>query len=422
MDTATAFRHLAIAVGLGLLVGLQRERAKSGLAGLRTFALITMFGAICGMLSATLGAWIIAAGFLALAALIVVGNVAALKQGVTDPGLTTEIAILLMFGVGAFLVNGNESVAIAVGGAVAVLLQFKDPLHGFAARLGDKDLRAIMQFALLSLVILPALPDRAFGPYGVLNPRQIWWMVVLIVGISVAGYIAYRLLGEKIGLALSGILGGLISTTATTVSYARRSATLPDASRQAAAVIMIASTIGVVRIVVEVGAVAPPFLRIIGPPLAIIFGLLAILSAAVWFAASNKKKPTAMPPQDNPSELKPALFFGLLYAVALLAIAAAKDYLGSRGLYAVAALSGLTDMDAISLSTARLVSTGGLDPQNGWRLILLAFLANVAFKGGLVALLGNRSLLAWIGPLFAITLSAGALLLWLWPGGPGISQ
>ena len=155
MDTATAFRHLAIAVGLGLLVGLQRERAKSGLAGLRTFALITMFGAICGMLSATLGAWIIAAGFLALAALIVVGNVAALKQGVTDPGLTTEIAILLMFGVGAFLVNGNESVAIAVGGAVAVLLQFKDPLHGFAARLGDKDLRAIMQFALLSLVIPP---------------------------------------------------------------------------------------------------------------------------------------------------------------------------------------------------------------------------------------------------------------------------
>lgn len=418
MDTAAAFRHLAIAVGLGLLVGLQRERAKSGLAGLRTFTLITMFGAICGMLSATLGGWVTAAGFLALAAMIVVGNVAALKQGVTDPGLTTEIAILLMFGVGAFLANGNESVAIAVGGAVAVLLQFKDPLHGFAAKLGDKDLKAIMQFALLSLVILPALPDQTFGPYGVLNPRQIWWMVVLIVGISVAGYIAYRLLGEKIGLALSGILGGLISTTATTVSYARRSAEVPTASRQAATVIMIASTVGVVRIAVEIGVVAPAYLRTAGPPFAIMFGLLAILSGVVWFSATNKKQ-VAMPSQSNPTELKPALFFGLLYAVALLAIAAAKDYVGSRGLYAVAALSGLTDMDAISLSTARLVSTGGLDPQNGWRLILLAFLANLTFKGGLVALLGNRALLAWIGPLFAITLAAGALLLWLWPGSPG---
>jgi uncharacterized membrane protein (DUF4010 family) len=418
MDTAAAFRHLAIAVGLGLLVGLQRERAKSGLAGLRTFTLITMFGVICGMLSATLGGWVTAAGFLALAAMIVVGNVAALKQGVTDPGLTTEIAILLMFGVGAFLANGNEGVAIAVGGAVAVLLQFKDPLHGFAARLGDKDLKAIMQFALLSLVILPALPDRTYGPYGVWNPRQIWWMVVLIVGISVAGYIAYRLLGEKIGLALSGILGGLISTTATTVSYARRSVQFPDASRQAATVIMIASTVGVVRIAVEIGVVAPAFLRTAGPPLALVFGLLAILSVVVWFCATNKKQ-VAMPSQNNPTELKPALFFGLLYALALFAIAAAKDYLGSRGLYAVAALSGLTDVDAISLSTSRLVSTGGLDPQNGWRLILLAFLANVAFKGGLVAVIGNRGLLVWIGPLYAITLAAGASLLWLWPGGPG---
>jgi uncharacterized membrane protein (DUF4010 family) len=414
MNSPVAFRHLAIAVGLGLLVGLQRERAKSDLAGLRTFPLITMLGAICGMLGVTLGGWIPAAGFLALAALIVIGNVVLLKQGATDPGLTTEIAILLMFGVGATLVNGNEGIAIAVGGAVAVLLQFKGSLHGLAAKLGDEDLKAIMQFALLSLVILPVLPDQAFGPYGVWNPRQIWWMVVLIVGISLGGYVAYKFLGERTGLALSGILGGLISSTATTVSYARRTAQLAEASRQAATVIMIASTVAIVRILVEIGVVAPAFLGIAGPPLVFMLVLAALLSAGIWFSGSSKEQ-VEMPLQQNPTELRPALLFGLLYAVALFAIAAAKNYLGSGGLYVIAALSGLTDMDAISLSTTRLVSTGSLDPDNGWRLILVALLANVAFKGGLVALLGHRRLFARIAPLYAITLAAGALLLWLWP-------
>ena len=413
MDTLAAFRHLGIAVGLGLLVGLQRERAKSDLAGLRTFPLITMLGAICGMLGATVGGWVLAAGFLALAAMIVVGNIALLKQGAADPGLTTEIAILLMFGVGATLVNGPEAVAIAVGGGVAVLLHFKGPMHGFAAKLGDDDLKAIMQFALLSLVILPVLPDQAFGPYAVWNPRQIWWMVVLIVGISVGGYIAYKFWGEKTGLALSGILGGLISSTATTVSYARRTAQFAEASSQAATVIMIASTVATARILVEIGAVAPAFLRIAGPPLLIMLFLLALLSAGIWFVVGKER--VEMPPQQNPTELKSALVFALLYAIVLLAIAAGKNYLGSGGLYVIAAFSGLTDMDAISLSTARLVSTGRFDADNGWRLILVALLANVVFKGGIVALLGHRRLFARIAPLYAITLAGGVLLLWLWP-------
>src|SRR5262249_2376084 len=167
MDLLAAFRHLGIAIGLGLLVGLQREWAKSELAGLRTFPLITMLGAICGLLAEAAGGWVLAAGFLSLAALIVVGNLMLLQKGVTDPGLTTEIAILLMFGVGATLVNGQEELALAAGATVAVLLQFKAPLHGIAARLGAKDLKAIMQFALLSLVVLPMLPDRAYGPYSV---------------------------------------------------------------------------------------------------------------------------------------------------------------------------------------------------------------------------------------------------------------
>jgi uncharacterized membrane protein (DUF4010 family) len=338
------FQQLGIAAGLGLLVGLQRERAKSGLAGLRTFPLITLLGAICGMLAATMGGWGLAAGFLALAAMIVIGNVALLKQGTIDPGLTTEVAILLMFGVGATVVNGHEAVAIAVGGAVAALLQFKDPMHGFAARLGDGDIKAIMQFALLSLVILPVLPDQAYGPYAVWNPRQIWWMVVLIVGISLGGYIVYKFLDARSGLVVGGILGGLISSTAATVSYARRTAQFPEWSGQAAAAIMIASTVSVVRILVEIGVVAPAFLRIAGPPIGVILVTLGLLSAAMGLFGRDRDR-VVMPQQQNPSELKSALAFGLIYALVLLAIAAGKNYLGSGGLYIVAALSGLTDMD-----------------------------------------------------------------------------
>jgi len=415
MDVLADFRHLGIAVGLGLLVGLQRERVKAGLAGLRTFPLITMLGAMCGMLAVALGAWVLAAGFLALAAMIVVGKIAILRRRSADPGLTTEVAILLMFSVGAMLVAGNETLAIAVGGAVAVLLQFKGPMHGFAAKLGDEDLQAIMKFVLLSLVILPVLPDRAIGPYAVWSPRQIWWMVVLIVGINLGGYIAYKFFGEKAGSALGGILGGLISSTATTVSYARRTMQFADASHHAAIVIMIASTVGTFRILAEIGVVAPAFFPIVAPPFVILLVLLAILSAAVRFAG-DKNEGADMPPQQNPTELKSALLFGMLYAVVLLAVAFGKNYLGNKGLYVVAALSGLTDMDAISLSTARLVTTGGVTADNGWRLILVGFLSNITFKGGLTVLLGHRRLFARIVPLYTITLAAGGLLLWLRPG------
>ena len=222
MDLTATFETLGVALGLGLLVGLQRERAASALAGFRTFPLVTVFGAVTGILSKDLGGWILAAGLLALAALIISGNLAKLKAGNVDPGLTTEAALLLMYGVGAYLVFGHRPVAVAVGGAVAVLLYLKPELHSLATRLGEEDFRGIMQFVVISLVIFPVLPNRAYGPFQVLNPHRIWWMVVLITGLSLAGYVAYKLFGHRICAALGAVLGGLISSTATTVSYARR--------------------------------------------------------------------------------------------------------------------------------------------------------------------------------------------------------
>ncbi len=413
MELSLLFRQLGIALGLGLLVGLQREHQASRLAGIRTFPLITMLGTLCALLSQSFGAWLLAAGMLALAAIIVIGNIAKWRNGESEPGLTTEVAMLMMYAVGALLTVGYEPLAIAVGGGVAVLLQYKAPLHGLAARLGDNDLKAIMQFALISLVILPILPDKTYGPYTVWNPRQIWWMVALIVGISLAGYIIYKFFGTGAGVVLSGTLGGLISSTATTVSFSRRTANEPSGSRLAALIIMIASAIVCVRVLVEIVVVAPSFFGIALWPVAGLLMVLATASAILWHR--DQEEATTLPEQQNPSELKTALLFGLVYAIVLLAVAAAKEQFGARGLYGVAVLSGLTDVDAITLSTAQLVDAGRLGSADGWRVVVIALLSNLLFKGVMVATLGHRRLLKQVAWSYSAAIVTGVGLLWLWP-------
>ncbi|MGH9834275.1 MAG: MgtC/SapB family protein [Blastocatellia bacterium] len=409
MQLTFLFQQLGIALGLGLLVGLQRESAASRLAGFRTFPLVTMFGSICALLATTFGGWLIAAGFIALAGLILAGKFSEMQAGAPDPGLTTEVAMLLMFGVGAYLIVGHRPIAIAVGGGAAVLLHFKGQMHDAVARLSSNDLKAIMQFALISLVILPVLPNQSYGPYAVLNPRHIWWMVVLIVGISLSGYIIYKFFGEKAGLLLGGLLGGLISSTATTVSFSRRTASDPDAIRSAAIIIVAASTVVFARVILEIATVAPSFLTVAIWPLATMMLVMAISAGVMWFWGRGKQE--AMPAQENPSELKSALLFGLLYAVILLAVAFAKERYGSSGLYFVAGLSGLTDVDAITLSTSQMVNLDRIGADQGWRLIVIATMSNLVFKALMVATLGHRRLFAKVGASFAPGLIAGALML-----------
>lgn len=191
-------RELAIAIGLGLLVGLQREWADKKVAGIRTFPLITLLGALCGLLMQQTGApWAVAAGLVAMAVLFWIGAGA---QAAQPSGVTTEVAGLVMFVVGALVVNGMAAIALVTTGVVSVLLHWKRPLHALVDRIGEDDLRAIVQLILIGMVILPILPDRAYGPYDVVNPFRIWLMVVLIVGISLAAYVAYRLLGSRAAL------------------------------------------------------------------------------------------------------------------------------------------------------------------------------------------------------------------------------
>ena len=412
MEISLLFQQLGIALGLGLLVGLQRESMSSPLAGVRTFPLVTIFGTVCCFLSQSFGGWVIAAGIIGLAALIFIGKLEEEKSGRPEPGLTTETALLLMFAVGAYLVVGHRGVAIAIGGGVAVLLHFKGQLHGMVAKLGENDLKAIMQLALLSLVILPVLPDKTYGPYAVLNPRNIWFMIVLIVGISLGGYIIYKFFGQRAGIVLGGMLGGVISSTATTISYAKRTAAIPDSAGMAAIVVMIASAVVFVRLQLEIATVAPSFLAFAAPPLTIMLLLLAIASLILW--VQNRREQSSMPEQENPTELKSALVFGLVYAVVLFVVAAVKVRFGNQGLYTVAAISGLTDVDAITLSTARLVNEGRLSGTEGWRVIIIAAMSNLIFKAGIIAFWGHRQLLIRVTIFYAVALVAGILLLMFW--------
>lgn len=404
---------LALALGLGLLVGLQREWSAHHLAGIRTFALITVLGALLGLLSQTLGAWLLAAGLGGVVALLLVGTVLAFLGRQEELGLTTEVAALVMYAVGVTLAYGQTTLGLIIGGGVAVLLQWKQPLHTLVGRFSEADIRAIFNLVLIALVILPILPNHGYGPYGVLNPFEIWLMVVLIVGISLGGYIAYRFFGARAGTLLGGILGGMISSTATTISYARRTRHAEEAVGLAAFVIVTASTIVFGRVIFEVVIVAPELLSAIAPPLLVVMAVMGILAAVLYGLRGSESE--HVPLDDDPSQLGPAVIFGLLYAAILFAVAAGRQWFGDRGLYVVAVVSGLTDMDAITLSTAQLIKRGELDVHTGWRMILLASLSNVAFKGAAVAALGHRRLLRRVSAAFGIVLLCGLLLLVFWP-------
>ncbi|MGO8692003.1 MAG: MgtC/SapB family protein [Thermoguttaceae bacterium] len=413
------FQQLGISLLLGLLVGLQREHAAAGAAGLRTFPLISVLGTVSALLAAQFGGWIVAAGLLGIVAVLVTGHLNRPAGTEAGRGTTTDVAMLLMFAVGALLVMGpaEMKVAVAVGGGVAVLLQFKPELHGIARRLGDEDLKAIMQFVLITCIVLPLLPNRrlalplppGYAALDVLNPFEIWLMVVLIVGLGLGGYIFYKFFGRDAGTLLGGVLGGAISSTATTISYARGARDGAGAARAAAVVIMIASTVSCLRVLAAVAVVAPKFLLTVAAPVGVLMVLTLAPALGMWLW--HRRQPASAPEHQNPTQLRSAIVFGVMYAVVLLALAGAQKFAGGHGLYAVAGLSGLTEMDAITLSTARMSLGDLLVAGIGWRLIVIAVMANMVSKTVLAGLLGGFRLLGEMALLFAAAMAGGAAML-----------
>src|SRR5690606_10342669 len=199
----SAFIDPLVALGLGMLVGLQKERVASPVAGLKTFGLASLFGAIIALLSVQVGGWILGAGLLAVLGVLAIGNTIMIHNGTATPGQTTEVALLVVYAIGALTVLGPTSMAVMLGTAVALVLHLRDELKGLVMKMSDREARAMMQFAVVWLVILPVLPDETYGPFDVLNPRNVWMMVVLIVGLNLAGYVTFRALSARGGTAVA---------------------------------------------------------------------------------------------------------------------------------------------------------------------------------------------------------------------------
>lgn len=403
----------ATSIGIGLLIGLERERQSETKAGLRTFALVGLLGCASALLAQQADSgWIIAAGLLAIAAMMIAAHVSdPLDSG--DPGTTSVVALLVCYALGAMVWHGYATPAVMLAIATTVLLYFKAELHGLSRNLTRVDLLSILQFAVLALVILPIVPDRNFGPYQALNPYNIWLMVVLISGVSLAGYAALRLVGAQHGAALVGLFGGLVSSTATTMIFARHARGNADLVRTATLVILLANAVVLARLAVVSFAVAPSILPTLLPVL--MAGMVLGVGVALWgWRQLQAGSELPLPQVSNPTEIKTALGFGALYALVLVLSAWLQDIAGSRGLYLLALASGLTDVDAITLSSLRMFETGKLGAPQAVTAIALATLSNLAFKCGLVLSIGGGLLARRTLPgLAAIAAGlAGTLLLW----------
>ena len=387
-------------LAIGLLIGLERERSPAAKAGLRTFALVALFGTVAAMLSEkTAAPWLLTGGLLVIGLMTIAAYLRE-REEISDPGTTTVAAIVMCYGLGAMIWHGYSTLAVMLAIVTTMLLYFKSELRGITQNLTRRDLASMLQFAVLTFIILPVLPDRNYGPYDALNPHQIWLMVVLISGVSLAGYVALRFVGQRHGVALLGLFGGLASSTATTLVYARHSRDNEGLARVAVVVILLANLVVLVRLSVVSAVVSPSILPQLLPVLG--SGLVLGLGAAAygWHQLSQQSE-VPMPEVSNPTELRTAVGFGLLYAVVLFFAAWLSDIAGNSGLFVVALVSGLTDVDAITLSSLRLFGLGKLPTAETVAAISLGIMSNIGFKLGLVFFIG--------GPLLAKRCAVGMI-------------
>ena len=406
---ATLYPFLT-SLALGLLIGLERERSPAARAGLRTFSLVALAGTLGALLSETTGApWMLGAGLIVMGGMMVATYFKATES--EDPGTTTIAAVVVCYALGAMVWFDLEQLAVSLAILTTALLYFKPELRGVSRNLTRLDLVSILQFAVLSFVILPILPNQDYGPYKAINPYQIWWMVVLISGLSLAGYAALRIAGQRHGTLLTGLFGGIASSTATTLAFSRHARNSPDLSGMAALVILLANWVLLIRLSVLVAVLAPALWR----PLLTLLGSGALAGLVMLYLAWRRLDNQFSAPKlemGNPTEIRAALGFGLLYAAVLFAAAWLSDLVGSQGVYAVALVSGLTDVDAITLSSLRLFNLGNLQIDQTANAILLAVLANIAFKGSLAAVIGGKALARQVLPGMA-AVAVGLVLGWL---------
>lgn len=411
MENIDLFLRFGTAIAIGFLIGLQREYAYGGpdqmiIAGERTFALFSLAGALAAMAADELNSALAFFGIvLVLGLFSTVAYFVDSRSG--KVGLTTEVAIVVTIAIGALCYWGHLTLAIAVGIATTVLLSIKWETDRFARALTRQDVLAALQLAVISAIILPVLPNESFlpPPFDVLNPFKIWLMVVFISGISFLGYVAIKIVGPEQGIGLTGLLGGMVSSTAVTLSFSERSNREPDLSKPFVLAITVAWTVMFARVLIEVSVVNPALLGRVWLPIALA-GLVGLLYCSYLYVAQRTGEKGEVK-FSNPFDLMTAIKFGLLYALVLLVSRAAQMYLGSTGLYLSSIISGLADVDAITLSMAELSRSGVLGMDQAALAIVLATMSNTLVKGSIALFAGSVMLRKSLIPVVALILIVG---------------
>ena len=395
MGLVQGAQALGAALGVGLMVGLERgwrdrDLPEGGrVAGVRTFALIGLLGGLLALLGPA-PQLLLASGLLAVVLLFAV-SFRRSSDAAGSLSITTAVAAMATFGLGALAAHGNAVLAIGTAVIVALLLDLKPVLHRWVRLIQPAELNAVLQLGVLSAVVLPLLPDAGYGPYAALNPYQLWLAVVLVAALSLLGHIAMRLRGARQGLLWMGLFGGLASSTAATLALARAVRAQPEIQGSAAAAILLACGVMFFRMAVLVVILQPRIAAEIGLFL-VLLGGTAFLAAA-WLWRRNVSPDTApIESQVRVFDLTTALGFGVVLGVAAVAIRAGKDVLGNAGIYGIAFVSGLADVDAILVSSVQMQAQGELAANAAATAILLAAIANTFSKAALAFGIGGARL------------------------------
>jgi uncharacterized membrane protein (DUF4010 family) len=415
LDTRQLVNLLA-ALLIGALVGIEREKNKAasgnvGIGGVRTFILFSLAGAFAALLAQALGSpLVLAAAIAGVVALTCAGYVVQARSKPEAVGLTTETAALTVCLLGAACTAGYPELALAGGIAVSAFLAYKQSLHGLVAKLGPDDISAGVKLLAASFIVLPLLPKQPIDPWGALVPRSLWLLVILIAALSLVGYVATRALGSERGTAITGLSGGLVSSTAVTLTFAKRSREEHGATDDAlAAGTFLAWGVSFARVIVLAAIIhAPLAIQMLVP-----FGAMALVTVAtaLWLLRRSQAAAAAAPVSlKNPFSLVSAIKFGLLFAGVLLVMTIVQQRFPSGGTYVVAALAGTSDVDAITLSMATLAQSGQASLATAALSILIAALSNTLVKCGMSAGLGGprlrRSALLLTAVLVAIGVAA----------------
>lgn len=406
-------QHVMIALALGFFIGMEREFAKRApekgeqFAGVRSYTLISLFGFLCAYLAQSYGEWVFVAGLSGMVALVIAAYVVSAKPG--SYGITTELSGILTFAIGAMVFQGEVLFATIVTVVITALLSLKMRLHSFIATLTPKDIRAFIQFVIISAVILPFLPSEPMGPNGVWNLHEIWVMVILVTGISLGGYLLNKMLGPTKGTLVSGVIGGLVSSTAVTLSLSQRSKKQPNGPHIVTAASIIGATAVLYpRIWLIIWVIDQDLaIRMVIP---IIFITLITFGIAYLIQRKGGQGNVEDIPTQNPLNFGVSIQFAILYMAVLwlMDLASAEDSV--KGLYTTSLIFGATNMDVITLSVARSAENLGL--LTAGIAVLLATLSNTVMKFMIVVFFGHKAMIKWVALGFGVVALATILCLW----------